>query len=80
MNVTIKKWGNSLALRIPRGYASDVHIVEGAPVDVSISEGKLVVDPAPAQCYSLAGLLKGVTAKNRHAEIGVGEPVGWERF
>ena len=80
MQSAIQKWGNSLALRIPRGYAKDMHIAAGAPVEISMQEGKIIIDPHPVAKYSLQGLLKGVTAKNRHSEVTTGRPVGLERF
>jgi antitoxin MazE len=45
MKVQVQKWGNSLALRIPKSFAVEFSIEQGTLVDVSVVEGKLVVAP-----------------------------------
>ena len=80
MHAKIQKWGNSLALRIPKTFAKDAHLATGSEVDLSFHDGKIVVDPDPAPHYSLASLLKGVTSKNRHSEVDTGEAVGQEAW
>ncbi len=67
MKATVKKWGNSLALRIPRSFADDAD-VEG---------NRLVI--VPAQEYDLEKLLGDVTPENIHTEIETGRSVGNER-
>ena len=78
MTTKIQKWGNSLALRIPKSFAKDVHLESGASVNLSIANGRLVVEPSPKTKYSLSELLKGVTKKDLHSEIDWGRPVGKE--
>ncbi len=50
----------------------------GSEVDITLHDGKIIVDPEPAKEYSLAALLRGVTSKNRHSEIDYGSPTGME--
>ncbi len=78
MNTTIQKWGNSLAVRIPRSVAKDISLHQGSVVDVALVAGKIVVKPRRQQHYALAQLLKGVTKRNRHAELDWGGQVGQE--
>ena len=78
MEANVQKWGNSLAVRIPRPFAAEVGIVEGSAVDVVVEDGGIVVRPRRAPRLSLDELLAGVTAKNAHAESDTGPAVGRE--
>ena len=78
MITAVQKWGNSLALRIPRAYAEETHIHDGSSVDLSLQEGNLVVRPVRKIVFSLDDLLKGVTPHNRHEAVDSGSAVGQE--
>ena len=78
MNATIQKWGNSLALRIPKLFALQAHLEQGILVDVSVVEGKIIVDAKRRRKRSLSQLLKGVTKDNLHSEVDWGKPMGRE--
>jgi len=78
MQTRIQRWGNSLGLRIPRSFAEEAGVVAGSPVDLSLHNGNLVVKPARRRRYRLSELLDGVTARNRHATVDTGSPVGRE--
>ena len=80
MNTTVQKWGNSLALRIPRSVAEDTRLHRGSVVDIVLIGGKIVVKPTRQRHYTLAKLLKGVTKRNRHAEVDWGRRVGQETW
>lgn len=80
MNVKIKKWGNSLAVRIPKSFAQEVELTSESTVDLAVQKGKLVIDPKPKAKYSLQDLLEGVTKENLHGETDWGEPVGREEW
>ena len=74
----LAKWGNSLALRIPKTLADGAKLKEGDPVRVRVaSGGGLVIKPARRK-YSLRRLVAKITAKNRHEETGWGKPAGKE--
>ena len=74
----LAKWGNSLALRIPRALADGAELKEGDPVRVSVtSGGELVISPSRRK-YSLRRLVGRITARNRHEETDLGRPVGKE--
>jgi antitoxin MazE len=74
----VSKWGNSLAVRIPKGLADDAQLREGEPVTVTVSgEGGLVIRPARRK-YRLRELVARITARNRHEETDWGKPLGKE--
>ena len=77
MVTRIQKWGNSLALRIPRSFAVQAKVAAGTAVDIAVEKGQLVVRPV-RQRYRLRELLKAVDARNLHAEVQTGRPVGRE--
>jgi antitoxin MazE len=81
MKTRIHKWGNSLALRIPKSFAEDVGLRNESPVEVSVVKGRLVVSLVSNQPrFTLKQLLAQVTEDNRHAEIETGTPVGNETW
>jgi antitoxin MazE len=78
MNATVQKWGNSLALRIPRSLAKDAHLHQGTMVELAVVEGGVLLKPKKRRKVGLAQMLKGITAKNLHEETKWGAPVGKE--
>ena len=80
MRTTIRKWGNSLGLRIPKALAEEAGVAAGSEVDIALVSGELVVRPRRRPRYDLGELLRGVTPKNLHEEIETGEAVGRESW
>ena len=78
MHTRIQKWGNSLALRIPKSFAEETQIELGSTVDLSINDGTLVVRPVDTPRYRLEDLVAKIAAENLHEEISTGSPVGRE--
>lgn len=78
MEGKVGRWGNSLALRIPKFLATEIGLKKETPVEMSISEGKLIVEPLNETKPTLDELLMHVTEENIHAEIDFGLPVGKE--
>jgi antitoxin MazE len=78
MITKVQKWGNSLAVRIPRSVAQDTHLSSGNSVDVAVQDGQIVIAPARRPRFRLDELLKGVTMQNRHLESDSGMAVGRE--
>jgi len=78
MKARVQKWGNSLALRIPKSFAAHSNIKQGSVVDLSLDNGRMIVEAAKEQEYSLEELLAQVTKKNLHSEVDFGAPVGNE--
>lgn len=79
MQTVVKKWGNSLALRLPQAMAADLHLVEGATVSLTIEDHSLVVKPARKR-YRLADLLAQMPAAEKRDETDWGQPVGEEAW
>jgi antitoxin MazE len=78
MESHVRKWGNSLALRIPKALAVEAGISEGSAVEIELDGDRLIVKALRAEALSLADLLVGVTPENRHGEIETGRSVGRE--
>jgi antitoxin MazE len=78
MKTTLRKWGNSLAIRIPKAFAEEIKVREGHPVDVCVAKGRLVVAPMTAQDYCLTDLVAAITPKNLHREVTTGVAQGRE--
>ena len=78
MRTKIQKWGNSLALRIPKSFALNVNIKQNELVDLSIDRGKIIITPIAQKEYSLEELLEGVSENNLHSEFDTGAPAGKE--
>ena len=76
MKLQIQKWGNSLAVRVPKSFAVETSIVEGSTVDMTIEDGTLVLRPDGS--LRLEDLLDKVTAENIHDEFDFGQPAGKE--
>ncbi len=79
MRASIAKWGNSLALRLPKGLAEDARLVEGATVDLRVENGALVVALARKR-YRLADLLAETDSGARRGETDWGTPRGREAW
>ena len=80
MQTKIQKWGNSLGLRIPRSFAAEAQVEEGASVDLSVENGQLLVRPLRVRKYSLHALLRRVSQRNLHGEISTNGAVGREAW
>ena len=76
MQTKIKKWGNSLALRIPKLLALDANLKLNKLVDLSIDKGSIIIVPIDEKEYSLEKLLEGVSKNNLHGEFDTGAPIG----
>lgn len=80
MKTRVQKWGNSLALRIPKSFANEVGLLNNSSVEVSLANGKLVVVPIEKPSVTLKKLLAQITEKNIHHEVGSGPSVGNEAW
>jgi antitoxin MazE len=76
----VQKWGNSLAIRIPKKYADKLHWDQTTDVELSIVDGKLITEAVKEPMYDLEQLLSGVTPDNLHSEVTTGRPVGNEAW
>lgn len=78
MEVIVKKWGNSAAVRIPAAIMAAAHVDLDQPVDVREEQGRIVIEPVRRKSFKLDELLSGITASNLHKSVDSGEPVGKE--
>ena len=77
MNTQIKKWGNSLAVRIPKDILDKTNLREGGNVFVDFKNGLITLKPTEKK-ETLEDLLKKVMPENRHTATDWGEDVGNE--
>lgn len=78
METRVQKWGNSLALRIPRTLAAELGLKDSSPVKLSLRDGRLVITPVIKPAVSLESLLAQVTEENLHREADTGASMGNE--
>ncbi|MCH7764439.1 MAG: AbrB/MazE/SpoVT family DNA-binding domain-containing protein [Candidatus Marinimicrobia bacterium] len=79
MRIKIQKWGNSLALRIPRAFAKEMHIENNSMVDISLENDHLVISPIDdLEEFSLSTMLSDINENNLHQSVDFGEAVGKE--
>jgi antitoxin MazE len=79
MRTRVKKWGNSLAIRIPKSYADETRVDEGSDVEIRVCEGALTISPVTKE-ISLSSLVAGITPKNRHGEFDQSPARGREEW
>ena len=79
MVTTIQRWGNSLAVRIPKAFAAQAQLTENSDVDISIDGDRIVVTPARRE-WKLDELLKAVKPSNVHREVKWGDRTGKETW
>jgi antitoxin MazE len=78
MQARIQKWGNSLAVRIPKTLAAEAHLAQEVVVELAVAKGKLIIAPVKKQKYKLEELVSGITDENLHKEDTWGPAVGRE--
>jgi antitoxin MazE len=80
MRTRIQKWGNSLALRIPKSFAAEAGLQKETSVEISLVNKKLVIATIAKPKSTLKQLMAKVTEDNLHREINTGTPVGNETW
>ncbi len=80
METRVQKWGHSLALRIPKPFATEIGIQPDSPVEITLVDGKLIVTPIVEPQLTLAELLAQVDETNLHGEVDTGSVVGEEAW
>lgn len=78
MKSTVQKWGNSLAIRIPKSFAAEIDLSQGAEIDLVLFKNKIQIVPIKKKNITLDELLSQVTEENIHGEVDTGTPVGKE--
>lgn len=76
----VQKWGNSLAVRIPKVFADEMNLAEGASVQMMLKEGVLIITPNDEPKWDLEELMAGVTDENINDEWETGGPAEKESW
>jgi len=78
MTVPLKKWGNSLALRIPKDIATTLSIEYDSLIDLDIVDNTLVLRPQKKRL--LDSLVSQINSENIHNEISTNGSMGNEEW
>jgi antitoxin MazE len=73
-----QKWGNSLAVRLPKSVAEECGIEADSPVEIVRKDDIIIIRPVRKKGICLDTLLAGVTKDNIHSEVSTGIPAGKE--
>lgn len=79
MHSRIQKWGNSLAVRIPKAFAAQARLEEDSQVEISV-DGDTIVVTALRREWQLDDLVNAITKANLHREHDWGGRVGTETW
>jgi antitoxin MazE len=78
VKTSVKKWGNSAAVRIPASVMQATQLDLDEVVDVREEGGRIVIEPARQKTYDLETLLNAITPKNQHESVDFGRAMGKE--
>ncbi|MGA2218582.1 MAG: AbrB/MazE/SpoVT family DNA-binding domain-containing protein [Terracidiphilus sp.] len=78
MQAQVLKWGNSLAVRIPKPIADDAQLQLGDPLEIAVAADGVVHLHRVGEIPTLAQLVAQITPENRYAEIYSGPGIGRE--
>lgn len=78
MRATVKKWGNSAAVRMPASVMHEARLEVDQPVEIRVENGRVVIEPLATPEFTLDALLAGVTRDNLHEEADFGGAIGRE--
>jgi antitoxin MazE len=76
----IVKWGNSLAVRIPKPIAEEAGVREGDPVVIEAAEGHIQLHRGEEHVPTLRQLVAKITPRNRYDSLETGAARGKERI
>ena len=76
MKTVVKKWGNSLGIRIPNAIARELSLKDGSFVDINDKGENIIIKPVKKN--KLSEMVSKINDQNLHKEIETGEPVGKE--
>ncbi len=78
MNMYVRRWGNSAAVRIPATTLAAAGLKPDDPVEVREENGRIIIEKAARRKATLEELVAGITPENLHEETDWGSPVGKE--
>jgi len=77
MTAKIKKWGNSLGIRIPKDIANSINLTDDSEIEISIENGKIIITP---KNNLLNDLVSKINNNNLHKEIEIKGIIGNEEW
>jgi antitoxin MazE len=77
MRVRVQRWGNSMAVRIPKAVADAAGVKQQTEMDIEVMDGVIRLRPLAPE-PALEELLAGITRENLHRETDFGRPQGHE--
>ena len=80
METVVSKWGNSLALRLPKEISSTLDIINGSRVNIRVRKSKIEISLVEKESFTLDSLLSGINEDNLHKEISTGSSLGNESW
>jgi antitoxin MazE len=72
----VRKWGNSLGIRIPNTIARELSLKDGSFVDIKDKGNEIIIKPKEKN--KLPEILNKINEKNIHGEVETHGPVGNE--
>lgn len=78
MKTKLKKWGNSLAVRIPNAFIKQTNMVEDEYISLYMQDNKIIIEGFKDKEYSLDELVSHINKNNIHKEQTFGKPEGNE--
>jgi antitoxin MazE len=78
VRVVVKRWGNSAAVRIPKGVMQAARLEIDQTVEISEVDGQVVIVPVQPAALDLHHILQGITPENLHTPNDFGAPAGRE--
>ena len=79
MVTSVQKWGNSLAIRIPKAFAAQAQLEENTTIEMSIDGERITLVPARHE-WKLNDLVRKISPANLHSEVEWGSPKGGESW
>lgn len=78
MKTQMVRWGNSLAVRIPKPVVEEAKLKEGDSLEIEApGEGRVELR-RPTKIPTLSQLVSQITPENRYGEVSTGAEVGKE--
>jgi antitoxin MazE len=78
MRSQLTRWGNSVAVRVPKRVLEDAKLAEGDTLELVVTKPGVISLRATEKKPTLKSLVSAITPENRHRETDWGGPIGNE--
>ncbi|MEJ5244984.1 MAG: AbrB/MazE/SpoVT family DNA-binding domain-containing protein [Bacteroidota bacterium] len=78
MELQVRKWGNSLGIRIPQSIANQINIQDGSRINLVLKKNKIELIPVDTDVFELDNLISLISEENLHQEAETGDKQGKE--